>query len=82
MKARLSELVDRVERESERIVMTRDGRPAAVIVSADDLATFEETLEVLSDRELLETIREGERAAAEGDVFALETVDARTRRRG
>ncbi len=82
VKARLSELVDRVESEDDRIVVTRNGRPAAVLVSADDLASLEETLAVLSDRALLERIREGERAAAEGDVIPLEDIDAHRPRTG
>src|SRR3972149_588472 len=50
VKARLSELVDRVESEDDRIVVTRNGRPAAVIVSAEDLESLEETLAVPSVR--------------------------------
>jgi len=46
VKARLSELVDRVESEDDRIVVTRNGRPAAVLVSPDDLESLEETLAV------------------------------------
>jgi prevent-host-death family protein len=37
VKARLSELVDRVQAEDDRIVVTRNGRPAAVLMSPDDL---------------------------------------------
>ncbi|HEY3210289.1 MAG TPA: type II toxin-antitoxin system Phd/YefM family antitoxin, partial [Actinomycetota bacterium] len=36
-KAHLSELVDRTSREHERFVVTRNGRPAAVLLSPDDL---------------------------------------------
>ncbi len=74
VKARLSELVDRVEREDDRIVLTRNGRPAAVLVSTDDLESLEETLAVLSNPELLAKIRAGERAAAEGDAVSLDDL--------
>ena len=57
IKAHLSEIVDRVEREHERVVLTRNGRPAAVIMSPDDLAALEDTLELLSDPAALEEIR-------------------------
>lgn len=76
-KARLSELVDRVQSEDERIVVTRRGRPAAVLISTEDLESLEETLAVLSDRELMRRIREGERAAERGDAFTLEELKAR-----
>lgn len=44
---RLSEYVAEVELTHERITITRHGHPAAVLISADDLASIEETLEVL-----------------------------------
>ncbi len=80
VKARLSELVDRVESEDDRIVVTRNGRPAAVLVSPDDLESLEETLAVLSDRELMRRIRQGETAAERGDVVPLDRLPHRTAR--
>jgi antitoxin YefM len=82
VKARLSELVDRVESEDDRIIVTRNGRPAAVLVSADDLESLEETLAVLSDRELMRRIREGERAADRGDAVTLDELKRRYSRGG
>jgi antitoxin YefM len=70
----LSEMVDRVEYHHERLVVTRNGRPAAVLISPDDLAQLEETIEVLSDAEALADIREADAAYARGDV--LRGVDA------
>jgi len=64
----LSEVVDRVEREHERVVITRNGREAAVIISSEDLAQLEETLCVLSDPDALQDIREADAAYARGDV--------------
>lgn len=80
VKARLSELVDRVESEDDRIVVTRNGRPAALLVSADDLERLEETLAVLSDRELMRNIREGDRAVERGEVVPLGELDLYRRR--
>lgn len=70
----LSEVVERVEREHERVVITRNGRPAAIILSPDDLASLEETLDVLSDPQALADIREADRSYAKGDV--VRGVDA------
>ena len=64
----LSEFVERVERQHERIVITRNGRAAAILVSPEDLAALEETLELLSDPVALRELREAEEALAEGDV--------------
>ncbi|MDG4832179.1 type II toxin-antitoxin system Phd/YefM family antitoxin [Solwaraspora sp. WMMD1047] len=65
----LSEYVDRVEREHERIVLTRNGRAAAVLISPEDLAQLEETIAVLRDPDALAEIREADDAYARGDVL-------------
>jgi prevent-host-death family protein len=63
-----SEVVDRVEHQHERVVVTRNGRPAAVLISPDDLASLEETLDVLRDPAALADIREADAAYARDDV--------------
>ncbi len=65
----LSEVVDRVEHQHERVIITRNGHAAAVVISPDDLAQLEETLSVLSDLEALADIREADAAYARGDVL-------------
>jgi antitoxin YefM len=57
VKAHLSELVDGVESGHDRVILTRNGRPAAVILSPDDLEALEETLDLLSRPDALEEIR-------------------------
>ena len=69
-----SEVIDRVEFLHERVVVTRNGHAAAVLISPDDLAELEETLDVLSDPEALADIREADAAYARGDV--VHGVDA------
>ena len=64
----LSEIVDRVEHQHERVIITRNGRDAAVVISPEDLAQLEETLSVLSDPEALADIREADAAYLRGDV--------------
>jgi antitoxin YefM len=64
----LSEVIDRVEHQHERVVITRNGRAAAVLISPDDLEALEETLSVLTDAEALADIREADAAYARGDV--------------
>jgi len=64
----LSEFVDRAEREHERVVVTRNGRPAAVLMGYDDLAALEETLEILSDPEAMAGIRQSRGEVDRGDV--------------
>lgn len=58
-----------MEHQHERVVITRNGRQAAVLISPEDLAELEETLSVLSDPEALADIREADAAYARGDVI-------------
>lgn len=67
VKSRFSELVDRVARQQDRVVITRHGVPAAVLMSPDDLESLEETLDVMSDPELVAQIRESREAIARGE---------------
>lgn len=55
---RLSEVVDQVERQHDRVVITKHGRPAAVVLSIDDLASLEESLEIMARPELIAQIRD------------------------
>jgi antitoxin YefM len=71
VKAHLSELVDRVAREHDRVVVTRNGRPVAVLISPDELAGLEETLDLLSDDEARASLR---RAAAEDEAGQAEIL--------
>ena len=64
VKNRLSEVVEQVESQHARVTITKHGRPAAVVISADDL---EETLRVLSDPALLAQVR-ASRAEADAPV--------------
>lgn len=62
-------MVDRVESQHERVMVTRNGKPAAVIISPDDLAELEERLEMLSNPEAMREIDEGRDAYERGDVI-------------
>ena len=82
VKDRFSEYVDRVEREHERVIVTRNGRPAIVLISLEDLERLEDTIEVLSDAEALAGIREGDAAVTRGEVVrGVEAVRALRPRR-
>jgi antitoxin YefM len=78
-KNRLSEVVDRLEREHGRVIITKHGRPAAVMLSVEDLESLEETLEILSDAALMRSIRRAEREAASGKALRLTQDEALAR---
>jgi len=58
-KDRLSEYIASVERTHDRVVITRHGRPAAVLISPEDLAALEETVDILTTPGAPEAIAEG-----------------------
>jgi antitoxin YefM len=64
-KSRLSELVAAVTGTWQRVVITKNGRPAAVLMAVEDLEALIETLEVLSDPDAMAAIRAAEQPDAE-----------------
>ena len=75
VKAKLSEVVDQVVTTHERVTVTRNGRPAVVVVSPADLEAIEETVAILSDPTAIRAIEEGRAAIAEGDVVTKEEIE-------
>jgi prevent-host-death family protein len=58
-KMKLSELVEAVYSTDEEIVITKNGRPAAVLVSPEAFESWKETVEIVSSPYLMEEIRHG-----------------------
>jgi len=71
VKAHLSELAERVEREHERILVTRNGRPSFVLMSPDDLDSLEETLDVFRDPELVASLARSRAEQERGESLPL-----------
>jgi antitoxin YefM len=77
VKAKFSEMVDRVEQTHDRITVTRNGRPAAVLISSEELALMEDTLDLLSDPQALAELRESREALKSGDFRTADEVRAK-----
>ena len=82
VKNRLSEVVDRLEREHGRVVITKHGHPAAVVISVEDLESLEETLDVMDSEALLADIREALAGLATADAPVLTKDEALRMMRG
>lgn len=82
VKNRLSEVVDRLEREHGRVIITKHGRPAAVVLSIEDLEGLEETLELLSDPKVVRRIKKANAELAEGKSATLTKDQALALARG
>ncbi len=70
-RTRLSELADRVEHQHDRILVTRNGRPSFVILSPDDLESLEETIDILSDDELMDSLHKSRLEATQGQLLPV-----------
>lgn len=68
-RSQLSKLVDEAMATHERFEITRNGRRAAVLLSADDYDTLQETITVLSDAALTTAHREGQAAIEAGNYL-------------
>ena len=76
VKAHLSAVVDEVEGTHQRVVITRNGRPAAVLISPEDLAALEETLDLLSSPAVMEELADARASLARGEGLTAEQLRA------
>ena len=74
-KAQLSRLVDRVAATDEEILITRNGRPAAILISPDEYESWKETRAIQADAQLMAEIRRGLRQLKKGGrIYTLEEL--------
>jgi prevent-host-death family protein len=74
VKAHLSALVSEVELQQDQITITRNGVPAAMVVSVAEWESLQETLAVLSDPQAVADLREAELSRAAGEVYSTDEV--------
>jgi len=75
-KMKLSGLVDSVNSTDEEVVITKNGSPAAVLISPDEFESLKETLAVQSDVSLMNDIKKGlkELKNKKAKLYTLEEV--------
>ncbi|MBX3195753.1 MAG: type II toxin-antitoxin system Phd/YefM family antitoxin [Schumannella sp.] len=81
-RASFSRIVDSASTTHERFEITRNGARVAVLLGADDYDGLMETLEILSDPELMAQLREAEADRAAGRVYPLEDIVSELRAAG
>ena len=69
VKAHFSHVIDEVAGTHERVTVTKNGRPVAVILAVEDYESLVETLEVLSDPKAMGEIRQAEAQMNDGEVY-------------
>jgi antitoxin YefM len=74
-KMKLSELIEKVYSTDEEIIITKNGRPAAVLVSPDEYESWKETSDILSDSDLMNEIKSGLKALKrKSKLYTLEEL--------
>ncbi len=68
---KLLPLIERVEDESYHFMVTKHGKPVAVVISYEDYSRMVETLRLIEDRELVHEIKQGSAEARQGNTIAL-----------
>jgi prevent-host-death family protein len=76
VKADFSQVIDDVAGTHERVTVTRNGSPVAVILAVEDYESMMEALEILSDRQAVADVREAEQQMAQGEVYSEDQVRA------
>lgn len=74
-RAELTTLVENARKKLDEYVITVNGLPAAVIISAAEYESWKETLEIMSDPGLMQAIREGEEDIKKGRYVTLEELE-------
>lgn len=70
----LTNLVENAKKRLDEYVITVNGTPAAVLISAAEYESWKETLEILSDSSLLKAIGEGEKDVRKGRLYDWDEV--------
>ncbi len=73
-KNRLSRLIDDVAERDERVMITRNGRPAAMIVSPDEYESWQATIDILSDPALMAQFQRSKKAMRRARTYTLEEL--------
>ena len=70
----LRDLVEKVQKLRARYIITRNGKPGAVLIGHDEFESWLETMDVLTDREEIKAIQEGLADLRAGRVSSFEEV--------
>ncbi len=71
---RLTEILETIQREP--VTITKEGVPAAVVLSPEDYESLVATIELLRNPEARERLREYEERIAKGTLEFIETKEA------
>lgn len=74
-KAQFSGLLDEVYNTRDAVSITKGGRPEGVLISIDEYESLLETLEILSDPDLMKAIKRSDQEIKTGKYISLDELD-------
>ncbi len=74
LRSNLSQLLSDVAERRDHVLVTRNGKPAAVLVPIDEYEALEETAEILSDPEAVTAIQAGLAELSRDEAVTLEDL--------
>ena len=75
LRPRLPKIMAEVDSKMDRFVITKRGRPVALLMSIDDYESILETLDILSNSHLMKNIKKAKADIKAGRVISLETIE-------
>ncbi|MFH0764210.1 MAG: type II toxin-antitoxin system Phd/YefM family antitoxin [Candidatus Omnitrophota bacterium] len=75
LRPRLPRIIDDIDSKMDRFVITRRGKPVALMMSVDDYESLLETLDILGDKGLMKKIRKAEAEIKKGNFKTLDKID-------
>lgn len=74
VRSNLPDLVEKVNKKLDRVTITVNGQPKATLISAAELDSLEETLEILSNPKLMRELKKAEKEIDEGKGISWEQL--------
>ena len=75
LRPRLPKIIDDIDSRMDRFIITKRGKPIALMMSIEDYESLLETIDVLSDTRLMKKIKKAEEEVRKGDVKMLNDIE-------
>lgn len=80
-KTHLLDIIRKADSSMKHFIITKNGKPKAIIMSVDEYEGWLETLEIMSDKKAMKDIRQAEKELAEGKSYTFEEVFKKSKKR-
>ena len=75
LRPNLPKVINEIDSKMTRFIITKRGKPAALMMSIEDYESILETLDILSNTNLREKIKAAEKDVKNGNFQSLEEID-------